>query len=403
MPIKRAVTGLLMVSGKLQAVSSSIDAISISCEYVYTGGRLLAKLDSSGTKYYHRDHLSSECFSIVDRRVSVRDFSFMADPSGGLARIAKLAALSVLLVLPALAQAQESSDRQDQQNQQQQATTEKTEKEQPPPLFSRHRRGIYKNALGVAVVDATPQSPPLGTDDPGVPDKGEYEINLTTRADFSKELRTFDFFFVDANYGILPKIFGHALPTQVKFEFPLAGAQVAGDPISVGSGAAQFGFYLNFFNNEHKGVYISLYPQIEFAVPGANAVEKGLAEPGQTLILPLLVQKEFRYLTFVANGIIKQPIHDPARNTTGTLGFGFGRAITRHTAAMAEIRLTSMFDLQRERLLVVNSGLMRRIRDNVVLYAHVGRNVFSDEGIRHIYVGVGVKFLLMPNDAAGKK
>jgi hypothetical protein len=167
-------------------VSSSIDAISISREYVYTGGRLLAKLDSSGTKYHHRDHLSSECFSIVDRRVSVRDFSFMAAPSGGLARIAKLAALSVLLVLPALAQAQESSDRQDQQNQQQQATTEKTEKEPPPPLFSRHRRGIYKNVLGVAVVDATPQSPPLGTDDPGVPDKGEYEINLTTRADFLK-------------------------------------------------------------------------------------------------------------------------------------------------------------------------------------------------------------------------
>ncbi|HXN23833.1 MAG TPA: hypothetical protein VOA41_13930 [Candidatus Dormibacteraeota bacterium] len=326
----------------------------------------------------------------------------MAALSGGLAGIAKLAAISVLLVLPALAQAQESSDRQDQQNQQQ-ATREKTKKEPPPPLFLRHRRGIYKNALGVAVVDATPQSPPLETDDPSVPDKGEYEINLTTRAAFSKELRTFDFFVVDANYGILPKIFGHELPAQVKFEFPLAGAKAPGDPMRVGIGTAKFGLKLNFYNSEHKGMYISLYPQIEFAVPGANAVEKGLAEPGQTLILPLLVQKEFRYLTFVANGIIKQPIHDPARNTTGTLGFGFGRAITRHTAAMAEIRLTSMFDLQRERLLVVNSGLMRRIRDNVVLYAHVGRNVFSDEGIRHIYVGVGVKFLLMPNDAAGKK
>jgi len=133
-------------------------------------------------------------FSTAERGVSVRDFPFMAALSGGLARIARLAALSALFVLPALAQAQESSDRQDQQNQQQQATTEKTEKGPPPPLFSRHRRGIYKNALGVAVVDATPQSPPLETDDPSVPDKGEYEINLTTHADFSKELRTFDFF-----------------------------------------------------------------------------------------------------------------------------------------------------------------------------------------------------------------
>jgi hypothetical protein len=327
----------------------------------------------------------------------------MAALSGRLTRIAKLAACSVLLALPALGQAQESSDRQDQQSQQRQATTEKKDKEPPPPLFLRHRRGIYKNVLGVAVVDGTPQSPPLETDDPSVPDKGEYEINLTTHADFSKELRIFDFFFLDTNYGIVPKIFGHELPTQVKFEFPLAGAKVPGDPMKVGVGAAKFGLKFNFYNNEHHGLYISLYPQIEFALPGTNAVEKVLAEPGQTLILPLLVQKEFKYITFVANGIIEQPIHDPAEDTTGTLGFGFGRAITRHTAAMAEIRFTSTFDLQRERLLVVNIGLMRRIRDNVVLYANVGRNVFSDEGTRHIYIGAGVKFLLKPNNAAGKK
>jgi hypothetical protein len=121
------------------------------------------------------------------------------------------------------------------------------------------------------------------------------------------------------------------------------------------------------------------------------------------LILPLLVQKELKYLTFVANGIINQPIHDPARDTTGTLGFGFGRAITRHTAAMVEVRYTSTLDLQRERRLAVNYGLMRRIRDNVVLYVNVGRSVLSDEGIRHNYVGVGVKFLLRPNYAAEKK
>jgi hypothetical protein len=109
-------------------------------------------------------------FSTAGRGVPVRNFSSMAAPSGGLARIVKLAALSVLLILPALAQAQESSDRPALQNQQQ-ATTKKTEKQPPPPLFSRHRRGIYKNALGVAVVDATPQSPPLETDDPSVPDQ----------------------------------------------------------------------------------------------------------------------------------------------------------------------------------------------------------------------------------------
>lgn len=332
----------------------------------------------------------------------MRAFSSMAASSDKLVRFPKLLVLTVLL-LPVLAHTQESSDKQDQQSQQQQASPKKKEKEPAPPLFSRHRRGTYTNASGVTAVDATPQSPPLETDDPGVPDKGEYEINLTTHADFSKELRSFDFFFVDANYGIVPKVLGHDLPTQVKFEFPLAGAKVPGDPMKVGVGTAKFGLKFNFYNNEQHGLYISLYPQIEFAVPGTHPAEKGLAEPGQTLILPLLVQKEFKYLTFVANGIIAQPIHNPAEDTTGTLGFGFGRAITRHTAVMGEVRFTSTFDFQRQRLLVVNSGLMRRIRDNVVLYVNVGRSVYSDEGTRHIYAGVGVKFMLMPNGAAGKR
>ena len=333
---------------------------------------------------------------IVQGRVSVRDSSLMTGLSGGLSRIVKLVVISLVLVVPAIAQAQESSEGQDQQNQQQQSTNEQTVKLPPAPLFRKHRRGMYKNALGLPVIDATPQSPPLEIDDPGVPDKGEYEINLTTHADFSKELRTFDFLFVDANYGMLPKILGHELPTQVKIEFPLAGAKEPDDPMRVGIGAAKFGLKVNFYNDEHKGLYVSLYPQIEFNVPGTDAVEKGLAEPGQTLILPLLAQKEFKYLTFVANGAINKPIHDPERDTTGTLGFGFGRAITRHVAAMADVRFTSTFDLKRERGLVVNFGLMRRIRDNAVLYAKVGRSIFSDEGFGHTYIGVGMKFELTP-------
>jgi len=203
----------------------------------------------------------------------------MATPSGRLARSTKLAALSVLLVLPALAQVQESSGRQDQQNQQQQATTEKTEKQPPPPLFTSHRRGIYKNALGVAVVDATPQSPPLEPMIQAFPIKANTRL-ISPRTPISqRDCEHLICFFVDANYGIMPRILGHDLPTQVKFEFPLAGAKAPGDPMRVGIGAAKFGLKFNFYNNEHKGVYVSLYLQIEFAVPGAHPVEKGLAEP----------------------------------------------------------------------------------------------------------------------------
>jgi hypothetical protein len=309
--------------------------------------------------------------------------------------IVRIVVLLLFLVIPDRAGAQESSAEQGQQSQQE-TTNGRSVKQPPPPLYSKHHRGMYKNSLDLWVIDATPQSPPLEVDDPGVPEKGEYEINLTTQADFSKHLRTFDFVLVDSNYGVLPKIFGHELPTQVKFEFPLAGAKEHGDPFEVGIGAARVGLKFNFYNNEYKGVSVSFYPQTEFAVPGSDAAEKNLANAGQTLTLPLLVEKKFKYITIVANDAVNQPIHDPQRDTTGSLGFGCGRAITRYLAAMGEIRAESAFDFRHDRLVVVNFGAMRRLRDNMILYANVGRSIFSDEVSAHTYVGVGIKFLLMP-------
>src|SRR5438045_2694219 len=63
------------------------------------------------------------------------------------------------------------------------AQTDKPPKNPAPPLFPRRRRGQYKNGLGVEVMDFTPQSPPLGTDDPSVPDKHIFELNLSTFVD----------------------------------------------------------------------------------------------------------------------------------------------------------------------------------------------------------------------------
>src|SRR6266571_797860 len=80
------------------------------------------------------------------------------------------------------------------------------------------------------------------------------------------------------------------------------------------------------------------------------SVRKGLAEPGQTVILPLLVLKEFKYVTFVANGAVNKPVNDPERETTGTFGVGIGRALRRTYAAMIEVRSESTFDFQRDGL-----------------------------------------------------
>lgn len=263
----------------------------------------------------------------------------------------------------------------------------------PPPLFPKHCRGVYRNSQGIEVIDATPQSPPLETDDPGVPDNGAYEINLTTHADLSREGQSVDLLFVDANYGILPRIAGHELPTQLKFEFPVTVAREHDDPYTLGIGAARFGVKVNFYSNEHAGVSIAFYPQIEFEAPGTGSIQKGLADPGQTFVLPLLVAKEFHSFTFVANGAVNKPVHAPARASTSTFGVGLGRALTRKVAAMIEVRDESALDFRSNHLMFLNVGLIYGVR-NVVVYTQLGHSLFSDDGFGHTYVGVGMKFVV---------
>src|ERR1700730_8814256 len=176
---------------------------------------------------------------------------------------------------------------------------DKPAKEQPPPLFPKHRRGFYKNAKGIEVIDATPQAPPLEIDDPGTPGTGEYEINLTTDADLSKDERKLNLFYLDANFGVLPRILGHEIPSQLKFEVPFSGARPGGDPYAFGLGGATVGVKLNFYNNENTGLSLSFYPQAEFSPRGS--ARKGLAEPGQTLLVPLLVSKQLSHATLVIN------------------------------------------------------------------------------------------------------
>jgi hypothetical protein len=310
---------------------------------------------------------------------------------------AVVVSLTLMLLVPAVGHAtSDGSDRpSDAPSQQAPATPEPPPKVPPPPLFPKHRRGLYLDGLGLEVLDATPQSPPLETDDPGVPEKGVYEINLTTNADASRATKKFDLLFVDANYGLLPKILGHEIPTQLTVEVPISGAKGSSDLFTAGIGAARVGLKFNFYNSERHGIEVSFYPQVEFGL-GSRSVENDLAEPGQTLIFPLLVSKELKYVTLVVNGAVNTPLHDPDRHPTGTFGVGVGVPVTRKFAAMVGLHSETRFDLAHDRLLALNLGLMRSLGHVFVLYTNVGRSLFSDDGLEHTYAGAGVKVLIKP-------
>src|SRR5207247_1277871 len=230
----------------------------------------------------------------------------------------------------------------------------------------------------------------------------EYEINLTTNADLSRDVRRIDLLAVDVNYGIAPKIAGREVPTQVKFEFPVAASREEGNLLTVGVGGALFGLKFNFYNNEDTGLSVSLYPQVQFVIPGTGTAEKDLAEPGQTVSVPVLLSQELKYFTLVANGEVNMRIHDPGRDSTARLAIGVGRAITSRLAVMAQVRAESAFDLTRDRLVILNLGLMGSVR-NIVVYTRLGRSVFSDEGFTHTYLAVGMKVLIQPQEKKQNK
>jgi hypothetical protein len=272
------------------------------------------------------------------------------------------------------------------------AATPSAQKPPPAPLFPRHRRGLYRNGAGLWVIDATPQAPPLDIDDPGVPDKGAYEINMTTRTEFAPGTRSFDLFEVDLNYGLVPSIFGHKIPAQLACVVPLSAAQEHGQAFTAAAGEMEVGMKLSVYDDERRGLEIAVYPQLAFSV-GSHAVETGVAPPGQTLIVPVLVSKEFKYMTMVFNAAIDAPIHDPDRRTSGMLAIGGGVPITRRFAVMGGLRGEAPFDLSDDRALGLTVGLTRALGENVVLYMHVGRTLVGDESTRHTSVGFGVKLL----------
>ena len=83
---------------------------------------------------------------------------------------------------------------------------------------------------------------------------------------------------------------------------------------------------------------------------------------------------------------------DVHRRTRIGFGFAFGWSFTRKVAAMIELRTESSIDVQRDRLVLVNAGIIDGVR-NVVVYANIGQSVFSDDG-GHFSAGGGFKVVI---------
>ncbi len=152
---------------------------------------------------------------------------------------------------------------------------------------------LFTLTLAAASVAQAAGSPPMITDDPGVPGDGHWEINLGLSTEKRPGERASELPLIDLNYGV-----GDHL--QFKFEIPYLRLSESGTGSESGFGNSEFGVKWLFLDNGEKGPAMSVYPQIEFNTPGSSADNRGLVEHGAAFKLPFQFQQELGPVTFVA-------------------------------------------------------------------------------------------------------
>lgn len=125
--------------------------------------------------------------------------------------------------------------------------------------------------------------PPFVTDDPGTPGPGHWEVNVAFLVEDRTGARTFDTPLVDANYGWGDRI-------QLKFEIPWVVRDASNAPAANGLGRGNFGVKWRFVDEKDAFLSVATYPQVMFRTT-SSSVQRGVAEPGVSLLLPLIFEK----------------------------------------------------------------------------------------------------------------
>jgi hypothetical protein len=126
--------------------------------------------------------------------------------------------------------------------------------------------------------------PPMRTDDPGTPGNGNWEINTGLTTERRIDERVFEAPVLDINYGAGDRV-------QINFEIPWVVRGTDTGPTQNGLGNSGVAVKWRFYQNEKRGLDVSMYPRFEFNNP-TSSVRKGLADRGQRFLLPIEISKK---------------------------------------------------------------------------------------------------------------
>ena len=153
------------------------------------------------------------------------------------------------------------------------------------------------------VIALSQGGPPFRSDDPDTPGNGHWEINFGFIGDRNPGSGSYAGPDIDINYGIGQRI-------QLSYEVPLSIQETRGDPVHVaaGLGNSLLGVKYRFYQRHSRThlrdgerqvkFSLSIYPQV--LVSPARSVDRGVAEPGPQLLLPLQANADYGWVRLSA-------------------------------------------------------------------------------------------------------
>ncbi len=118
--------------------------------------------------------------------------------------------------------------------------------------------------LSMVILPALPQvqaaggGPPMITDDPGTPETGCWEINISYNTDLRPDEKEMEAPLLDINYGFNDR-------TQLKVEVPYLFVKEDGQGWHGKLGHVTPGIKYRFLDQERDGVSVAFYPQLAIA------------------------------------------------------------------------------------------------------------------------------------------
>jgi hypothetical protein len=223
------------------------------------------------------------------------------------------------------------------------------------------------------------------TDDPGTPGANHWEINLgwtTQRTPGSTEDALPQ---LDINYGIGDRI-------ELTYFANYFDLRNDGRSATWGLSDSEIAVKWRFFDHGENGLQISVYPQINFLLPGSDSYARGLADRTPSYELPFELQRAFKYLSV---GI--DCGHFFARQRNEDRWFGglcVGKEVIKGWELDAEVHLET--DARAGRAEEIADGATRiDLSEKYTLMFLLGRDLGSQLGPRISllsYVGLQMRF-----------